>query len=221
MDAMISEQQEHLRKILEWSMANVLTMTHTADRLSSFVNYTRTTTQDTGSKDLYTQYIDGEVSFLDRKANPELWSLFALRSTFANGDIAMINRFNAILTRLQEWFMRSAYTNKETLPFSVQLGVKWKETIFQFLDRFTISETQFNIDAFSTAVDQLLLASSDKQMNIAEFAAKNPHLFPLPNAYAILYERGADISPDMAWSFPELQQEAELSDMLDKAYPKE
>lgn len=223
---MISEGEEHSRKVLDGSMNKILSMTQTADRIWSFVENTYTTL-GLPQNDMYTRYLKWEVPFLDSKANTQVEWLFALRSDFISND-EHIDRFNNALEKLL-WVVNSSTITKEHFPFGAVEG-DWKETVFQFIARFCPTDKEFDIQKFEDCVQKIDTQKPNIPESIAEFYFDNVSLFPLKslylsrhpeaNIYAEKEKAKEEVYNETRKKLSDLKDDIQLSIDLDKANVK-
>jgi hypothetical protein len=180
----VTEQDEQERTALASDMWVSLLMTQSMDRLTEWVTYTRRITQSQ-SQDMFSRYIEGREQFIDTKLYPDYSALQPLRETLRWSNRRVIERWNASYATLIDTYQHNAHTSKDTFPFALD-DQPGKETLFQFLSRFCISDQQFDIQAFESVV-HAIIAEKTPPVSMGEFYVDHISLFPSKSLFTIRY----------------------------------
>jgi hypothetical protein len=121
---------------------------------------------------------------LDSKVNTEVEGLFALRTDLVNNQ-GHISTFNSCLSTLLKTY-ESSMISKENYPFGIS-ETSGKETLFQFISRFCISEHEFDIVAFENCVQKITAQKPNVPNSFGDFYQDNTILFPIKSLYLTRY----------------------------------
>lgn len=180
---LVTQDEENSRKILDLSMNKMLSMTQTADILWAVVEHTYKVLW-LPQNDIYSKYVKWEIWFLDSKVHTQVEWLFTLRTDLLDNP-GHIERFNNALLTLFQTYSWSSIT-KEKYPFWV---LEWssKETFFQFLSRFCISDKEFDITKFESCIQAIHATKPELPESFNDFYQNNTTLFPLKSLYLTRY----------------------------------
>ena len=212
---MVTQTEEHSRKILDISMNKMLSMTQTADKLWEFIQHSYTVLW-VPQNDIYTKYLRWEIWFMDSKVNTQVEWLFGLRTDLLNNqDPWYIERFNNNLDILLQTYQWNTIS-KENYPFGVSES-EGKETLFQFISRFCLSDKQFDMVKFENCVHQMNAQKPNVPTNINDFYVDNMSLFPSQSLYLKRYPR-LDVNTEIDEKNKTIEKIPPKEEVLDWTY---
>jgi hypothetical protein len=134
------------------------------------------------TQDYFLQYVLWNKTIIDTELQDTYKPLMILRATLARSSLRDIERRTTTCELLLSTYTTSTSMTKEWFPFGMS-EINGKETFWQFLSRFCVSDNEFDIRSFEQ-VSHIIATQKTPYSSIVDCYVDNPWYFPKKSLYA-------------------------------------